>query len=59
MTEYALYHGDKFVAIGTAEELAEVQDVKPDTIKFYASPSYYNRRKNPEKGIVVVRLDDE
>ncbi|HEM5071324.1 TPA: hypothetical protein U1212_001981, partial [Streptococcus suis] len=41
--EYALYKGDKLLAIGTAKELAEQFDVKVSTIHFYKSPTYIKR----------------
>ena len=41
--EYAIYKGDKFIDIGTAKELAEKCNVKPETIEFYATPSHLKR----------------
>ncbi|HEM3577530.1 TPA: hypothetical protein ACGPBB_001560 [Streptococcus suis] len=41
--EYALYKGDKLLAIGTAKELAEKFGVKVSTIHFYKSPAYIKR----------------
>jgi len=41
--EYALYKGDKLLAIGTAKELAEQFGVKVSTIHFYKSPAYIKR----------------
>ncbi|MGV3029694.1 hypothetical protein ACEE42_03855 [Streptococcus suis] len=41
--EYALYKGDKLLAIGTAMELAERFSVKVSTIHFYKSPAYIKR----------------
>lgn len=41
--EYALYKGDKLLAIGTAMELAERFGVKVSTIHFYKSPAYIKR----------------
>lgn len=59
-TEYAIYKGDKFIDIGTAKELAEKCNVKPETIEFYASPSYLKRLEKVKdkynKGFVCVRL---
>lgn len=52
-TEYALYHGDKFIAIGTADELARKQGVAPETIKFYATPAYAARDKGQNRFIAV------
>ena len=60
IVEYAIYKGDKFIDIGTAKELAEKCNVKPETIEFYASPSYLKRLEKVKdkynKGFVCVRL---
>lgn len=56
---YALYKGDEFLDIGTKYELAEMLGVKPETITFYASPTYQKRTKD---GYVAERIgydDDE
>lgn len=46
--------------IETAKELAEKCNVKPETIEFYASPSYLKRLEKVKdkynKGFVCVRL---
>lgn len=58
-TLYALYRGDEFIDIGTRYELAEMIGVTPQTISFYASPTYQKRTKN---GYVAERVgydDDE
>ena len=41
--EYALYKGDKLLAMGTKKEIAKQLGVKPSTIGFYSHPSYANR----------------
>lgn len=40
---YALYRGEKFLAIGTKKELAKLLNVKVETISFYATPAYKKR----------------
>ena len=35
---YALYRGEKFLGIGTKKELAELLNVKVETVSFYATP---------------------
>ncbi|MFZ7175793.1 helix-turn-helix domain-containing protein [Streptococcus hyovaginalis] len=50
---YALYRGDEFIDIGTRYELAEMIGVAPQTISFYASPTYQKRTKN---GYVAERV---
>lgn len=42
-TVYALYHGDEFVDVGTAAEIAERRGLKPATIAYYSQPSYLRR----------------
>lgn len=59
MTEYAVYKGDELLVIGTREECAAFLDVKPETIRHYASPAGQKRsaaRKNPEKCLFVERI---
>lgn len=53
---YALYKGDEFLDIGTKYELAEKYNTKPETVSFYASPSYKKRTKN---GYVAERVGYE
>lgn len=57
MKEYALYKGDKFIDIGTKEYLAELLNVKKETIEFYASPTYSKRTK--ENAYVVVKIEGD
>lgn len=56
--EYALYKGDKFLDIGTAEELADKFNVKPATIKWYSMPTNLRRieKRKSYNGLVAVRL---
>lgn len=53
---YALYRGEKFLGIGTKKELAELLNVKVETISFYGTPAY-TKRTNSEKGRRLVVLD--
>ncbi|MBY4981964.1 hypothetical protein K6V42_06960 [Streptococcus suis] len=53
--EYALYKGDKLLAIGTEKELAEQFDVKVSTIHFYKSPTYI-KRTNEMKARRLVEI---
>ena len=53
---YALYRGEKFIAIGTKKELAELLNVKVETISFYATPAY-KKRTNQDKARRLVRID--
>lgn len=53
---YALYRGEKFIAIGTKKELAELLGVKVETISFYATPAY-KKRTNEAKARRLVLID--
>ncbi|HEM5096647.1 TPA: hypothetical protein U1359_000058 [Streptococcus suis] len=53
--EYALYKGDKLLAIGTAKELAERFGMKVSTIHFYKSPAYI-KRTSDMKGRLLVEI---
>lgn len=57
---YALYKGEDIRHIGTIEEIAKKEGVLPETIKFYATPTYRKRRKNSKDNNYrsVVYLDD-
>ena len=52
MIEYAIYKGEKFIAEGTADELAKLLNVKPTTIKWWSSP-VNSRRDNGNRKIAV------
>ena len=57
--EYALYKGDEFIDIGTADYLAELLKVNRKTIQFLASPSALKRLDKKEKSnaMICVRID--
>ena len=56
---FALYKGDTFVDVGTYAELAARTGIKKDSLRFYATAVHKKRLKNPEKGLIVVRLEEE
>ncbi len=56
---FGIYKGDKFITVGTADECATVLKVKPQTVKFYASPTYQNRNKEDGNALVVFRLEED
>lgn len=41
--EYAVYHDDEFIGIGTTKELSELMNVMPRTILFYRTNAYQKR----------------
>lgn len=58
--EYAVYRGDTFLFIGTAEECAKRLGVKADTIRWNASPRGLRRFENSKdksKALRVIKLD--
>lgn len=38
-TTYALYHGDTFLDIGTAEEIGKRNNMTPQQVRYYSYPS--------------------
>lgn len=61
MILYALYHGDEFVDIGTARELAELEGTSPKSIQWAAAPSArkYGDRTGSHGGRVVVKIGED
>ena len=53
--EYALYKGDKLLAIGTKKEIANQLGVKISTIGYYSRPSYA-KRTSDEKGRRLIEI---
>lgn len=53
---YALYRGEKFLGVGTKKELAELLNVKVETISFYATPAY-KKRTNQAKSRRLVLIE--
>jgi len=44
---------------GTDKELAERQNIKRQTIRFYASPAYKKRRNQSENALIVIKLEED
>lgn len=62
MKEYAIYKGDTFLFIGTAEECAKRLDCKPSFVKWLVTPTGKKRfesRKDQSKAMTAVRLEDD
>ena len=53
-TRYAIYKGDDFLALGTADELAEQLGVKPDTVRWWSYPTAQARNKGNAR--TAIRL---
>lgn len=56
MCEYALYHGDNFIDLGSKKHLADLLGVKESTIAFYMSPTY--QKRNNYRGYVVIKIPE-
>lgn len=54
---YAIYKGDEFIDVGTADELAERHGVKVKTIQWMSSPAYH-RRGTGDK-LMVYKIEEE
>ena len=56
LTIYGLYKGDKFIDVGTAQEIAERQGITPQTVKYLAHSKREKLReeKNKKSLIAVV-----
>ena len=60
--EVAMYKGDTFLFAGTVGECAVFKNVKPETIRYYLTPSYERKmakRKRVRNPLRVIRLDEE
>ncbi|ALY08008.1 hypothetical protein EauS123_00009 [Exiguobacterium phage vB_EauS-123] len=55
---YAAYHGDRFISVGTDEELAEELGKTSKTIRWYSTPTAHSRY-DYDKSIRVYRIHDD
>lgn len=55
--EYAVYKGDKFIDLGTADYLAAKFGVKADTIRFRSTPTY--KKRVTDDALITVRIEDD
>jgi hypothetical protein len=56
---YAIWRGDDCIAIGTVSELAETLGVRPETVKWYATPTAHMKAeecKDPRGRLVAIRI---
>lgn len=54
---YAFYDGDRFIDIGTIDELSKKYGYNKNTIGFYSSPTYFKRTNG--NGKLLIELKDE
>lgn len=59
MKIYAMYKGEECLGIGTLKELAELLNVKYETIAFYLTPTYKKRIKNSKKRRELVFIGSD
>ena len=62
MIEYAIYKGDTFLFIGTAEECTTRMNVKPAFVKWLTTPTgkkRFENRKNKDKALTAVKLEPD
>lgn len=59
--EYAMYKGEEFIDLGTAEELSKKYNIKRESIYYMAKSVYRNLVKEKGKGnrLEFVKIDDE
>lgn len=57
LRDYALYHGDRFIDLGTLDHLASVIGVKVETLKWYTFPVYQKRTGG--RGYVCFLIEDD
>ncbi|WP_172425566.1 hypothetical protein [Latilactobacillus sakei] len=55
--EYAVYKGDKFIDLGTADYLANKFGVPRKTIWYWTAPAYW--RKNKGNSLIAIRIEDD
>ena len=53
---YALYHGDKFVDMGTKDYLANLIGVSKETIEHYMTPAY--KKRTIFCGWIVIKVEE-
>lgn len=57
--EYALYRGEEILCIGTVDEIAEKQGIRPETIYFYTTPAHQKRRANSKNAMIAIEIEDD
>ena len=56
---YALYRGDEFINLGTIEELAKYENVKPKTIRYFQTPCYKKKFKEDKNRRVLIKIEGD
>jgi len=54
---YALYKGDYFIDLGTKRYLANLLNVKIETITHYMTPAH--RKRTKDNGYIVIKIEED
>ena len=54
---YSLYKGDSFIDLGTKQYLANLLNVKIETITYYMTPAHRKRVKS--NAYIVIKIEDD
>ncbi len=54
---YAVYKGDKFLDLGTVEELSKKFKVKKETVWFWATS--VNKRRAKKKRKIAIKIEED
>ncbi len=54
---YALYRGDEFIDVGTADELAERHGVRAETIRWMSTPAFHKR--GSAKKLTAYKIEED
>ena len=55
---YAVYKGDEFIDLGTAEELSKKLNMTVKTIQFLATKAHHNRATS-DNWMLAIRIENE
>jgi hypothetical protein len=56
---YALYKGDEFIDLGTIEELAKKEGIKPKTMSYFSKPAYKRKFKDDRNRKVLIKIEGD
>jgi len=54
---YALYRGDEFIDVGTADELAERNGIKAATIRWMSTPAFHKR--GSDEKLMAFKIEED
>lgn len=59
MTVYAVYKGDRFIDVGSVEEICDRIGWKKATVVNYSSPSNQKRVKRKERSYIIIKWKEK